>query len=888
MINDNSNGTEESIDTNLELTRPQLSKAASVTEEATTSVKIGDSVVIGHKKIWANKKLVEYFLFTPTNSSISEQEFPINNRPELFEAITVSNQEGTVSFQRIFSHKTPVERSNGLLSLMRSSSYYKQFDIDSGINVHDYQGDIFVKGTVLSNHKGILKVRTGANRKVTVYAHSLAEFFNVEESDKVLVFGTIKNNEVSAFYMACDKTPEQPRDTVELIDVTELPRDTVEPLGADKKEPQESPDARPPADKIDRDIIALLEEDISNPLIPIRFKDGQLVRFNPRKYRLSTKGLDLIEEVLQKDGKGKPMYASSGTILKETVYTPLLTQPIFISAIFENRDDKLSYAELTFTKMTGEVVITEPQMMETILTRSKLHRLHAFGIYFTDDNTKGISNFFKDLLNYNIERIKQVNMYSGMGWKGDFSSFVIGEREYFPDKVEEVVIRGLNDKLLKAYKPEGTINGWLDSVSGMIKHNQFRYYCYLATSAPLVKLFNIENMIINTHGKSGDGKSIGNRCGMSGWAHPYLSKQTADNTPNYFESIMGAFNNVPVNFDEIKAGSKDKFGRDKVQELVYKLGNGTGKGRLDKELNKKELGEWATTTLMSSENKINEDDSMGGSKVRAIDITAIKLVRDKEAVARFELDYVPGHQPHYGVFAPLVLQKIMKERPTLSTRYLDCITRLSLEVKALGINDNNTADRLVNKFAVVLLAGELFEELLQAIGGEVQNPDVVVKDVVLDAIQGIVNSPYHVRALEHLFSWLQQKERNFKVNGIWVLNDKESVPNDCYGDFISTTDLKIGVYGIREAFKNTGFTYESVRDEWLREGIILSSPADASKPLAIHTRMGNTPGTFILLNLVITQDRYGLSPAVSNFTKMFRATPKSDTTEGENISYSMF
>lgn len=905
MFNDNNNGTEESIEKTehlkvdietkgvTQLTPPILSKDDGVKEDAASNVKNGDYVVIGHKKIWNNKRLVDYFLFSSTKVDwrIDVQEFPINNRPELFDAITVFNNEGTLSFKRISPQtKTPEDRMKALLNLMMTSSYYEKFDIDSGINLNGYQGEIYVKGTVISNHKGIIKVRTGSNKKVTVYTHSLAEFFNVEELDKVLVFGTIKNNEVSAFYMVCDKTPEPPKPPEQPMETTLPPMDEMD---TETPEPpaDEPPVNKPavnniaPQDKIDRDIITLLEEDISNPLTPLRFKDGQLVRFNTRKYRLSNKGLDLIEKVIQKDGKGKPMYDKSGNILKETVYTPLLTQPIFISAIFENRDDKISYAELTFTKMNGEIVITEPQMMETILTKSKLHRLQAFGIYFTDDNTKDISNFFKDLLNYNVNRIKQVRMYSSMGWKGDFTSFVISEREYFLDKVEDVVIKGMNDKLLNAYKPEGTIKGWLDSVIGMIKHNQFRYYCYLTASAPLVKLFNIENMIINTHGKSGDGKSIGNRCGMSGWAHPYLSKQTADNTPNYFESIMGAFNNVPVNFDEIKAGTKDKFGRDKVQELVYKIGNGTGKGRLDKELNKKELGEWATTTVMSSENKINDDDSMGGSKVRAIDITAIKIVRDKDAVARFEIDYVPGNQPHYGVIAPLLIQKIIKDRQTLPKRYLECIKRLSLEIKAMGINDNNTADRLVNKFAVVLLAGELFEEIMQDIGGEVKNPDVVVKDIVLHSIQDIVNSPYHVRALEYLFSWIQQKERNFKINGIWVLNDKESVPNDCYGDFISITDLKLGLYGIREAFKNTGFTYESVRDEWIREGIILSSPADATKPLTVQTRIGNKPGTFITINLVITKDRYGLSPSVSNFTKMFRNTPKTAKTENNNIIY---
>jgi len=98
-----------------------------------------------------------------------------------------------------------------------------------------------------------------------------------------------------------------------------------------------------------------------------------------------------------------------------------------------------------------------------------------------------------------------------MGWKNGFKSFVIGEREYFADREDIVVIKGISDKLLNAYKPEGNLMGWYDSVIGMIKHNQFRYYHYLTYSAPLVRLLNIENIINNTQGKSGDGKTIGNR-----------------------------------------------------------------------------------------------------------------------------------------------------------------------------------------------------------------------------------------------------------------------------------------------------------------------------------------------------------------------------------------
>jgi len=76
-------------------------------------------------------------------------------------------------------------------------------------------------------------------------------------------------------------------------------------------------------------------------------------------------------------------------------------------------------------------------------------------------------------------------------------------------------------------------------------------------------------------------------------------------------------------------------------------------------------------TLMSSENKITDDDGMGGAKVRAIDISAIKIVRDKEAVERFESDYQPGKQAHYGVIAPILIRKIIneKEKGTLTLRY---------------------------------------------------------------------------------------------------------------------------------------------------------------------------------------------------------------------------
>ena len=806
MINDNNNGTKANA------YEGSKDKADSKKEE----IKTNDIIVsaFGFKQTWDGDIVKDYLIFK--DGMLINQIIPSTVNVELFEAYKMKfDDKGIVS--EMIPHstgKTKEERKNMIFDLLNC----KEITINK--IKYDVIEGVIVKITGKTHN--ILKVQVGKEH-LTVFSHELIEKMDIKNGYHIRALGVMKeisgvknfNAEIivgKPYIKSQEQPPKQESETNSKLVQPPKPLSNLE-------------------EEIQRELCY-------DNLTGLNFDNESIIKYNPKVFRLSKeRGIELIE-IGKPDSKGN---------VPDPVYISITNQPIFINRIFENKDDGRVYNELKFKRSRNSEFITTEQPIpnDILLSSKKVHKISGLGFNFTEDAAKHLCHFFIEIIDKNEDTMERVKMYSTMGWKNNFTSFVIGDKEYFQDRVEDVVFKGLNDKMVTAFQSKGTAEGWVNDTKALLKHNAIRYVCYASCAAPLMKILGQDNRINNIHGDNNTSKTIRLWLCMSIWAHPVNSMLTSDNTKNFFEGMAKSFNNLPVHFDEtsiIKA--------DEIDEIIYKLGNGGGRGRMTVDLVARDTGEWKTTFLMSGEKKITTDDTLGGAKVRAIDICSNKMPFDRVSVVEYKTKAETNCE-NYGVIAPILIRKIMSiGRDALNERYKACVKELYDEV---DMKDNATAGRMVDSFAVFLLAGQLFEEIMKDIGGEIKKPEEIIFETVKNVILETADKPHYVRALVHLYSWVGQQEKQFKQSGQW---SDEHAPNVCHGNLININQLEIFIISIKQAFKDTKYRYEDIKDAWIKEGIVFSD--DNSKPKSRTATIGNIHNKTIIFNLLVIKSKYGL------------------------------
>ena len=125
-------------------------------------------------------------------------------------------------------------------------------------------------------------------------------------------------------------------------------------------------------------------------------------------------------------------------------------------------------------------------------------------------------------------------------------------------------------------------------------------------------------------------------------------------------------------------------------------------------------------------------------------------------------------------------------------------------------NVNGIGGRSANMFAVITLAGVLFESVLEEIGGEFKNPTDICVNVFKEYILNMSGSGYARRAYEYYLSWLSSKEKYFLIERMEI---SERMPYDVYGS-IEDDHIQIFPNILKKVLDDGGFNYNRVLKDW--------------------------------------------------------------------------
>jgi uncharacterized protein (DUF927 family) len=299
-----------------------------------------------------------------------------------------------------------------------------------------------------------------------------------------------------------------------------------------------------------------------------------------------------------------------------------------------------------------------------------------------------------------------------------------------------------------------------------------------------------------------------NALGMSIIGNPETLELQADATKIFVERMLHAYNNIPINLDEVQLMDKEE-----LKKIIYMIGNNTSRGRGKKDGGVQEQSNWRTNVLSSGEAPLTNDESCIGAKVRGRDYYGGIGERDEEGVK----DFKEGMLENYGVIAIPLIRKIIREKETLKERYKNCFNEIS---KSLSVKDNNIVDRMADSYASVLLGGYIFEDVMKENGGEEKNPLEVVLPIIEEIIVRTATETYCFKAIQAIYSWIDENKDHFLINGASTC---KYPPHQTYGGLFNDTTLDIYIGSLKQMLTKADFNYSMVIREFEREKITLDT-----------------------------------------------------------------
>lgn len=299
--------------------------------------------------------------------------------------------------------------------------------------------------------------------------------------------------------------------------------------------------------------------------------------------------------------------------------------PLIITDRLQNVDTKMEKLNLAFYR--DKQWKSVPVKRSTAASRTGIVALADNGIQVTSENAKHLVSFLNDLETANACTIPRRKSITRMGWVG---------KEFFPymgsyvfDGEEE--LRDMYDGIREA----GGRRAWLDMIGGARRENMtFRALLAASFSAPL--LWILGNLCYCAHlwGPSGTGKTVAVYTAMSVWGDPMRLTRSFNATEIGLEKCAGFCHSIPMAVDERETAKDDKYAA--FDRLIYRLTEGRGRTKSDRNGGLKPTGQWRIPILTSGEAPLLADNSKGGAMNRVLELYCeAPLFEDMPGMADF-------------------------------------------------------------------------------------------------------------------------------------------------------------------------------------------------------------------------------------------------------------
>lgn len=209
---------------------------------------------------------------------------------------------------------------------------------------------------------------------------------------------------------------------------------------------------------------------------------------------------------------------------------------------------------------------------------------HSLLLTNNKDALAHMTAYLREAVHGILQRVETVRTTTNYGWQTD-DSFVIGERQYLKDgSISKVLLAGAAKEKATAFKePTGNLDEFVRAMNWLYARKGMEPLQYVIASmwgsllSPFCDSVYHGIPCVLTGASSGKGKTTCAMVGLSTFGDPMQMMIASKNgaTQNAMTRILGAFQNLPILFDEMTNISPQA-----LSALAYALATGTDRARL--------------------------------------------------------------------------------------------------------------------------------------------------------------------------------------------------------------------------------------------------------------------------------------------------------------------
>jgi hypothetical protein len=326
------------------------------------------------------------------------------------------------------------------------------------------------------------------------------------------------------------------------------------------------------------------------------------------------------------------------------------------------RDESLGYEVVRFSWDRPHMGWQELVMRQALLTEG--HRdftsvIADQGVVLTGRNQTG---YFQHMLRSYMDELRQkramTNLYSTMGWKENFTQFVIGDtilrRNADGSVSEESIALASGSSRLghELWGTAGSLDAWVNFTSLLSKADLRAHMFALSVglSGPLYAFTGLKGLTVSLYGPTGGGKSLAQMWIQSIYGNPDKLHFAAKFTQNSLFGRMGMYSHMPMTIDEVTMMDDREVG-----DFAYWVSQGRDKARMNRHAEERDAKVWALPVVVSTNKSMNSklvasglDTDAQMARILEVSVPPSKLFTRDSTAGRKVYEFITSNYGHVG------------------------------------------------------------------------------------------------------------------------------------------------------------------------------------------------------------------------------------------------
>ena len=436
----------------------------------------------------------------------------------------------------------------------------------------------------------------------------------------------------------------------------------------------------------------------------------------------------------------------------------------------------------------------------------KIVELCDVGLNTSSSAAKVLSDYLFDIVSGNTKEIPEAEEYEQPGWRNDFSEFISPLTTYSTKYYFGTGIGSISSLMVK----KGSLSEWILKAEE-IRQSPYARACLDASfAAPLLGILGNRSFGLYIWGTSLYGKSASAKFAVSAWGDAERMMSSFNATANGLEAVAYRCNDILMVIDERQVANEKYL---QLDQVVYKIMQGYGKSRMQKNTREQKQKEWRLVVLMNGENKLVSDGTTQGAISRVIEIH----LNDDERI--FENEFVARevHQfakKNCGYAGEKFINELLKHKDSdykiVHDIYNDCLKLLKDYSKGKYLGEH------LNNIAILMTADILVSMWFYGYDIEKAGDEAVAKlsNHLLGKLPSINDLSDAKRTWDFLMGWFSGKRQHFYGG---TENDNEGNPrpplDPIYG-MIEPDYVYIEWQKLKKELNAAGYPANKVVKDW--------------------------------------------------------------------------